>query len=195
MNKKIIIAIIVVVVLILIFLAFGMAATAQKGTLTPAKEESKTPATVSLTGSAPTGRYITIRRQPDSAFTGESLAINIAEITVYDSAGNKIAPASATSSSDWGGNMAISKMIDGDEKTFVHTGLGKEEWVKVDLGSNLAIGNILILPRQDCCWDRLMGCEVTVTTSDGTTKYRGVITKTKKESYNLSEKKWPANID
>jgi hypothetical protein len=51
-------------------------------------------------------------------------------------------------------------LTDDDLNTIAHTNCSERGWMMIDLGSVMAIGNVQVINRKDCCQDRLVGTVV-----------------------------------
>jgi hypothetical protein len=129
-----------------------------------------------IDGTVVTGRYIRLTRTANSIATGgQAQVINLGEIEVYDQDGVKMTGLSASASSIYtvGGTYPPANLIDGNLNTFASTnedGIGNT-WVQIDLGSNRAIGQILVYNRADCCQNRATGLTLTISTTAGVSVY------------------------
>ena len=104
-------------------------------------------------------RYVRIQRVTSGSFgAGDYTSINLGEVLVY----NKNTPITISGGSvvpqfrDWGWR----NVIDGSPSTFAHTTADLNARITLDLGMAQPVDEIVIVNRQDCCQERIIGCEL-----------------------------------
>jgi len=169
MNKLLlggVILLVIAIIIVVIILATSSSTSSESSTTTPTPTPTPTPpAPAAAIPSSVTGRYVTVKRTDT-----QTQIINISEIVIYDSSGNKITPIGASLSTTYNPDFPASKLIDGSS-SFASTVAGPNEWMKIDLGSDKQIGKVVITNRVDCCQDRIVGCSLIITKGDSTQTY------------------------
>lgn len=117
------------------------------------------------------GRYIIIERSvknPTSDNLSDNL-INLAEVYIYDKAGNNLVGSDAVATAGSSFNQFLpNKIIDKNEDTFAHTlspsslSNFSNQWIRIDLKSNKPIHKVVIANRKDCCKTRLAGLRLRI---------------------------------
>lgn len=110
-------------------------------------------------------RYVYITRADN-----RDVAINLAEIEVFDSNGAKIPASSLRPSMSAVYLFGPQMLIDGRYDTayqsglvvgyFAHTPATRSAWVQIDLGTSVQVSKVVVYNRQDCCGDRSVGLKI-----------------------------------
>lgn len=109
------------------------------------------------------GRYVRVRQPALDC-------LNISEIQVFsggvDVARGKSATMSSLYTGPEGPNFVASKVVDGLMNTFAHTACGPGQgWIQVDLGTTMAINQVTVHNRVDCCSRRQLGAVIEILNS------------------------------
>lgn len=88
--------------------------------------------------------------------------INIAEIQAFDSAGTKYKANSTWQSTTTFPISPSSNVIDDNPNTFAESGSTTDSAIQIAFTADNAIGKVVVVNRQDCCQDRMIGCCLTI---------------------------------
>ncbi len=117
------------------------------------------------------GRYVILERVARAPEPGQSL--HIAEIKIFDSAGNSLISNGITSTSSSKLSTSTSHLpallIDGNIENFAHTGACSIGtcWFRIDLGSDKQISKVDIYNRAECCQASTIGTRVRIQNEAG----------------------------
>ena len=110
------------------------------------------------------GRYIKLQGNRQDC-------MNIAEVRVFDHAGNNVSQGKPVShSSGYQGDMfPASILVNGNTNDFAHSSCGDVPWMIIDLQALTEITQISVYNRADCCQSRTAGTVVQILDTDKTT--------------------------
>jgi hypothetical protein len=111
------------------------------------------------------GRYVLV-----SSDVAPEHILNVAEVQVFDRAGNNVSQGKPVAkSSGWAGDMFPgANLVDGNVDNFAHTSgnAGESPWMRIDLGGPVQVSRIIVFNRVDCCQNRLVGALVQLLDAD-----------------------------
>ena len=124
------------------------------------------------------GRYVKVTSSQNG------IALNFAELEVYDKDGNNVAlnKTATQSSIGWNDKESVGPQnaIDGNTKSLMHTSDDETDgfhWWQVDLGSEKDITKIKLQRRDECCQPRENEAKIQILANDGTTVVHEFTTK------------------
>jgi len=112
--------------------------------------------------SAPAQRADSRTRFVRIELSGPGRILHLAEVWVVED-GQNVAPAGAASQSTTFGESAATRAIDGGVHgshaagSVSHTAEGSDPWWELDLGRDVAVDQVTVFNRTDCCGERLEG--------------------------------------
>jgi hypothetical protein len=118
--------------------------------------------------------------------------LNIAEITVFDVAGNQLTiPGSNVTLSSLYQNDDYynpSKLVDNNVNTLSHTDStrGTQQSMSIDLTSPIAVSKLVIQNRRDCCQDRILGSTLELIGSNGSVVWSSQPISTVEQTYTFT---------
>lgn len=108
------------------------------------------------------GRYLRIVRNDNRVEY-----INIAEIQAFNSSGVRYTATEAWLSSTPYSEYPASNLLDNNPNTIGHTSEATNSWAQIGFGSDKQIGKVVVVNRQDCCYDRIVGSCLMIFTTTG----------------------------
>ena len=112
------------------------------------------------------GRYVSL------GFVNEYKGtINIWQMDVFDKDNNLISQGKPVTGLNILPQFPGSKLVDNtryteDDNQLIHTaGTSPNEYVEIDLGAEYDISRIVVYNRTNCCWDRIKGARIIISTS------------------------------